>query len=147
MARLMSVALTEAAVVEHRKTVTRRLGWRALQPGDELDLCRKVMGRKAGEPLVRLARVRVVSTRWERLNEITDDDVRLEGFDRAALQDHAPEGRGCSGCTIWGASPTCPSHWWTVDGALTDAFVRFFTASMGCAPDALVNRIEWEYLS
>jgi hypothetical protein len=61
MSRLMSVAFTEAAVVARTKTVTRRKGWLMLKPGDRLTLCRKVMGRKKGEPLVRLAEVEVVS--------------------------------------------------------------------------------------
>lgn len=59
MSRLMSVSLTEQAVLERRKTVTRRLGWRFLKPGDRLTLCRKVMGRKPGEPLVRICDVEV----------------------------------------------------------------------------------------
>lgn len=80
MSRLMSVTLTEQAVVERRKTVTRRLGWTFLKPGDRLTLCRKVMGRKPGEPLVRLAEVEVVSVRRESLLEVTDEDVQREGF-------------------------------------------------------------------
>ncbi len=32
----MSVSLTEAAVMARTKTVTRRLGWRFLKPGDRL---------------------------------------------------------------------------------------------------------------
>lgn len=82
MPRLMSVALTEQAVHERRKTVTRRLGWRHACPGMPLTLCRKIMGRKAGEPLVRLAEVVVVSARREQLSAILDqpDDVAREGF-------------------------------------------------------------------
>jgi len=82
MTRLMSVSLTEAAVVERRKTVTRRKGWTALMPGTRLTLCRKVMGRKPGEPLVRLAEVEVVSVRREPLAMIHADpaDVVREGF-------------------------------------------------------------------
>lgn len=76
----MSVSLTEQAVVERRKTVTRRLGWTFLKPGDRLTLCRKVMGRKPGESLVRLAEVEVVSVRRERLAAITPNDVQREGF-------------------------------------------------------------------
>lgn len=49
----MSVSLTEDAVRDRRKTVTRRLGWKFLEAGDRLTLCRKVMGRRKGEPLVR----------------------------------------------------------------------------------------------
>lgn len=76
----MSVSFTEPAVVERRKTVTRRLGWKFLKPGDRLTLCRKVMGRKKSEPLVRLAEVEVIDVRRERLDAITDNDVILEGF-------------------------------------------------------------------
>jgi hypothetical protein len=78
MSRLMSVALTEQAVREHRKTVTRRLGWTFLKAGDRLTLCRKVQGRKPGEPLERLAEVEVVSVRREQLFWITEDDVARE---------------------------------------------------------------------
>ena len=94
MARLMSVAYTEQAVIERRKTVTRRKGWwldkngkRLLVPGDHLTLCRKVMGRKAGEPLVRLAEVWVYDVRREPLDALwtgnTDYGARemvAEGF-------------------------------------------------------------------
>jgi protein gp37 len=67
MSRLMSVSFTEQAVIERRKTVTRRKGWTFLKPGDRLTLCRKVMGRK-GAPLVRLAEVEVVDVRRQRLD-------------------------------------------------------------------------------
>jgi hypothetical protein len=80
MARLMSVALTEDAVRERRKTVTRRLGWKFLKPGDRLTLCRKVMGRKPDEDLVRIAEVEVVSVRREILMTISTKDVQREGF-------------------------------------------------------------------
>lgn len=87
MPRLMSVALTEPQVRAEEKTVTRRLGWwkdkrgrRLLRPGNQMDLCRKVMGRRNGEPLVRIARVEAVSVTRELLCDITDADVTLEGF-------------------------------------------------------------------
>lgn len=80
MSRLMSVALTEDAVRSRSKTVTRRLGWMFAKPGDRLTLCRKVMGRRKGEPLVRIADVELLSVRREPLNAITPEDVALEGF-------------------------------------------------------------------
>lgn len=80
MPRLMSVSLTEDQVRDRTKLVTRRLGWLMLEPGDTLTLCRKVMGRKKGEPLVRIVDVDVVSVRRERLDAITKQDVDLEGF-------------------------------------------------------------------
>jgi hypothetical protein len=76
----MSVSLTEQQVRDRTKLVTRRLGWLMLQPGDTLTLCRKVMGRRKGEPLVRIVDVDVVSVRRERLDAITAQDVDLEGF-------------------------------------------------------------------
>jgi len=79
----MSVALTEQAVRDRRKTVTRRLGWKFLKPGDRLTLCRKVQGRRPGEPLDRITDVEVVSVRREPLRAIFNapDDVAREGFD------------------------------------------------------------------
>lgn len=79
MGRLMSVSLTEPQVRARTKTVTRRVGWTFLKPGDQLTLCRKVMGRR-GEPLVRIVDVEVVEIRRERLDAITADDVTAEGF-------------------------------------------------------------------
>ncbi|WP_433622756.1 hypothetical protein [Nocardia sp. CA-120079] len=76
----MSVSLTEPQVQARTKTVTRRLGWQMLRGGDRLTLCRKVMGRKPGEPLVRITDVEVVSIRREPLDAIEPDDVAAEGF-------------------------------------------------------------------
>lgn len=80
MPRLMSVSLTEDAVVARTKTVTRRLGWRMLKPGDRVTLCRKVMGRRKGDPLVRLAEVEVIAAFREHLDSILPSDVVAEGF-------------------------------------------------------------------
>lgn len=116
MSRLMSVALTEQAVVDRAKTVTRRLGWTFLKPGDRLTLCRKVQGRRRAdgtvEPLVRLAEVEVVSVRRERLTAITTADVRREGF----------------------------PDWRPVD------FRVFFAQAMRVPSNAEVTRIEWRYV-
>ncbi|HZR50147.1 MAG TPA: hypothetical protein VFB06_11565 [Streptosporangiaceae bacterium] len=81
MPRLMSVSLTEPQVRARSKTVTRRMGWLMLKSGDKLTLCRKVMGRKPGEPLERIVDVEVVSVRREPLWDITEDDVTAEGFE------------------------------------------------------------------
>ena len=119
MPRLMSVAYTEDAVRARTKTVTRRAGWSYLHPGDRLTLCRKVMGRRKGEPLVRVAEVEVVDVRRERLDRMLTDldygaaEVILEGF-----PDLTPQ-----------------------------AFVsRYFLDAQGIAPEALVTRVEWGYL-
>jgi len=112
----MSVALTEQAVLDRTKTVTRRLGWRFLRPYDRLTLCRKVQGRKRAdgtvEPLVRIAEVEVLTGRRELLCDITFDDVAREGFPNYSLR----------------------------------AFIQFFCLHMRCTPDTEVTRIEWRYL-
>lgn len=80
MARLMSVALTTDQVRRREKTVTRRVGWTMIKPGDQLTLCPKVRGRRRGEPLERIVTVEVVSVRREPLAAITVEDTEAEGF-------------------------------------------------------------------
>lgn len=124
MPRLMAVSLTEDAVRARTKTVTRRLGWLMLKPGDRLTLCRKVMGRRKGEPLERLAEVEVVSVRRERLWDITDEDIEREAVPPHHFTEH-----------------------WTDNGQPTpDAWIQWFAEEMRCAPDALVTRIEFRYI-
>lgn len=129
----MSVSHTTEQVRAQSKTVTRRLGWwedkngrRLVQPGDTLTLCEKVMGRKKGDPLVRICDVEVISVRRERLWDITDEDVRREGLtkDDADFEE-------------W----TEPDMWPT-----RLAWVQWFCEAMDCMPDDWVTRIEWRYL-
>ncbi len=123
MARLMSVAFTEQPVRDRTKTVSRRKGWwldkngrRLLQQGDGLTLCRKVMGRKPGEPLVRLAEVEVISVRREPLYLCIIDwefEGPREGFpDLTAVQ----------------------------------FMHRYFRDAQGIHASDLITRIEWRYL-
>lgn len=119
MSRLMSVAMTADAVIERRKTVTRRKGWVFLKPGDTLTLCRKVQGRKPGEPLERLAEVEVVSVSRESLAALGMDltygqhEVEREGFP--------------------GMDPV-------------DFVNRFFVEAQGIYGEEYVTRIEWRYI-
>ena len=124
MPRLMSVSLTADAVIQRRKTVTRRLGWRFLRPGDRLTLCRKVMGRKPGEPLERLADVEVTNVRREPLWDITDEDVAREAVNPEWFLDRYVDT----------GLPT-PSAW-----------VEWFCDQMDVDPQTEVTRIEWRYL-
>jgi hypothetical protein len=134
VSRIMSCAQTEQAVLNETKTVTRRLGWwcdrngkRLLVPGDELTLVRKAMGRKPGEPLVRLAQVRVVDVRRERLDAITQQDVFREGVEHEVAD--------------W-----TDRHREILDFAWAPAFVGWYCETFKCAPSVEVTRIEWEYL-
>lgn len=120
MSRLMSVAMTADAVIERRKTVTRRKGWTFLKPGDTLTLCRKVQGRKPGEPLERLAEVEVLQVDREHLSNVTTfrdygvAEVEREGFP--------------------GMDPA-------------RFILDYFVTAQGMDPDDLVTRIEWRYLA
>lgn len=104
MPRLMSVSLTEDAVRRRTKTVTRRVGWTFLSPGDRLTLCKKVMGRRAGEPLVRIVDVLVTDVRREQLDTITEADVRREGFATMSTEEFVAffigSHKGCTADTI-----------------------------------------------
>lgn len=80
MPRLMSVALTTDQVRRREKTVTRRVGWQMIKPGDLITLCPKVRGRRHDEPLERIVTVDIISTRREQLDTITPADVAKEGF-------------------------------------------------------------------
>ena len=129
MSRLMSVAFTEAAVVERRKTVTRRKGWwldargrRIIVPGDRLTLCRKVMGRKPGEPLVRLAEVEVVTAERQPLDLLVNPTIDP----RWPIDEMVREG-------FPGLDP-----WEFVE--------RYFLAAQRMRANDDVTRIEWRYL-
>lgn len=129
MPRLMSVAFTEQAVIERRKTVTRRKGWEFLKPGDRLTLCRKVQGRRRAdgtvEPLVRLAEVEVVDVRREPLYAIAGT------FD---TDEH--------GCISW--TEVVAEGFPTMRPA--EFMRKFFTEAQGIGVKDEVTRIEWRYL-
>ena len=78
--RNMSFALTIEQFMNRTKTVTRRFGWRFLQPGDLVQGCCKTMGFRKGEKIQRLHKIRIISIRREPLNEITKSDCIKEGF-------------------------------------------------------------------
>lgn len=80
MSRNISFSMTGRQFLDGSKDVTRRMGWLRLQTGDKLMACRKCMGLKPGEKIVRLGEIVVLSVRRERLDAITLDDVRREGF-------------------------------------------------------------------
>jgi hypothetical protein len=121
--RNISFALTTEQFKARTKTVTRRLGWLMLKPGDVLMACRKCQGLKPGQKIERLGTIRVVSVRREKLLAITDD---LDyGFTETALE---------------GFQAPHPCFW-------PSYFVEFFCRShAGCTPETVVTRIEYEYL-
>jgi hypothetical protein len=81
--RNMSFSMTTAAVRNRSKTVTRRLGWWRLEPGEVLQAVEKAQGLKRGEHVVPICLIRVVSVSEEPLDAILDrdlDEVEREGF-------------------------------------------------------------------
>lgn len=84
--RLMSFSLTTEQMRKREKTVTRRLGWDFLLPGQLLCAVEKGMGLKKGETVKRIGVVRVVSVTKEPLTKLIYDDaygraeVIKEGF-------------------------------------------------------------------
>lgn len=79
--RNMSFSLTTPQVRARTKTVTRRLGWWFLKPGDVLCAIEKGQGLKKGEHIVRICLIRVVSTQPEILCKMKRADIVREGFD------------------------------------------------------------------
>lgn len=129
----MSVAMTTDAVIERRKTVTRRKGWwldkngrRLLHVGDTLTLCRKVQGRKPGEPIERLAEVEVVNVRREPLCAVAGPYATSENGET----------------TIW---PEVVAEGFP-DMDATEFMLRFFIDAQGIAAMDDVTRIEWRYI-
>ncbi len=76
----MSFSLTTPQFLNRTKTVTRRLGWTFLKPGDLVMGVEKGMGLKRGEKVKRLGLIRIVDVNLEPLCCITKEDVRREGF-------------------------------------------------------------------
>lgn len=118
----MSFSLTTEQFRQRSKTVTRRLGWDVLKPGDRVMGCEKVMGRRKGEPLVRLGEIEIVSVRREPLRAMSDD-VKY-GFAEVLA-----EGFGEHKTLRW------PSVW-----------VEWFANSNGCELDTTITRIEFRYV-
>lgn len=117
--RNISFALTTEQFKARTKTVTRRLGWAKLGPGDVLMGCVKCMGLKPGQKIERLGKIRVVAVRREFLSDMLADsaygrrECQREGFPRMRA----------------------------------DEFIEMFCRShSGCTPETVVTRIEYEYL-
>jgi hypothetical protein len=113
--RNISFSLTEPQFLDGSKDVTRRLGWANLKPGDRLMACRKCMGLKPGEKIVRLGEIEVVSNTPEPLNRMSADAA----YGRAeAIREGFPQMSG-------------------------GQFVEMFCRHMPAKPWTVINRIEF----
>jgi hypothetical protein len=122
----MSFALTTTQILNRTKTVTRRIGWANLQPGTLLQAIEKGQGLKKGEKVRKLAVIRVVSVRRERLFEIHPVDLAREGFPEMGRQEFI--------------DMFCASHRVGVGGYWGNQRTR------QCGERDEVTRIEFEYV-
>lgn len=82
----MSFAYTTRQMRKRQKTVTRRLGWLNLKPGDLLQAVVKCMGLKKGEKMEKICVIRVIAVRRERLCAMNNNflyglmECKREGF-------------------------------------------------------------------
>lgn len=78
--RQISCRITTPQVVDMSKKVTRRLGWWDLQAGEHLMTVVQGQGLQKGQKVKRLREVEVVGVNKEPLDNITPEEVILEGF-------------------------------------------------------------------
>ena len=84
--RRMAFSHTSPQILDRSKTVTRRTGWRYLNPGDLIEAVEKSRGLKKGEHVRALGVLRVVSVRFEPLSKLVtdgryaEDELPREGF-------------------------------------------------------------------
>lgn len=120
MPRNMSFSLTTRQIRHRMKTVTRRLGWKFLRPGDIVNACVKCRGLRPGQKVERICQIRIVDVREEPLSMLCHSSYTVYGQ---------------AECRREGFPDMHPGE-----------FVLKFCASMGCQPDDTINRIEFEYL-
>ena len=120
--RNISFAHTTQQIRDRTKRVTRRVGWRFLKPGDLLSAVVRSQGLRKGEKVQRLATIRVVSVRQERLIKMWHErEYGLEECRREGFGDHPRRSK--------------PSE-----------FVEWFASSHGCDLEDMVTRIEFQYV-
>jgi len=78
--RNMSFRFTMPQLLQGTKTVTRRLGWKFLKPGDWVCAVRQSRGLNRGQQVRRLGLLKVLWNDPVRLDSITVDDCAREGF-------------------------------------------------------------------
>lgn len=78
--RNMSFKLTEAAMRQRSKTVTRRLGWRFAEPGMRVRAVRQCRGLKRGEKVEPICVIMFMQVSLEELWQIDQTECDWEGF-------------------------------------------------------------------
>lgn len=87
MPRNMSFMLTTQQMYEKTKTHTIRDGWWNLKPGEIINAVEKCQGLKKGEKIVRICQIRILSSRKDRLMNVTPELCVKEGFQELTPDD------------------------------------------------------------
>lgn len=98
----MSFALTTRAYRDGFKTVTRRLGWANLKPGEVVMGIEKGQGLKKGEKVTRIGAFECVSNKRERVDAILNYpkyETALEGFPAMSADEFVHMFCKHNGCT------------------------------------------------
>jgi len=102
--RNMSFSLTTEAMRTGKKTVTRRMGWNTLKAGDIVQAVEKCQGLRKGEKLKPIRQILIKAVRSERLDAITDKEVRKEGFPHMSKEEFiemfCKSHKGCTPSTM-----------------------------------------------
>lgn len=80
MPRNMAFSMTIRQMYDGTKTVTRRLGWGDLKPGDIVCAVERNRGLKKGTSVKKIGLIEIQSVTRERLDKITQEDCAREGF-------------------------------------------------------------------
>ncbi len=78
--RNMAFSLTIKQMYARSKTLTHRLGWWFLKPGDVVMAVEKGMGLKKGEHVKRIYPIKIISSGPDPLVYISREEVIREGF-------------------------------------------------------------------
>lgn len=139
--RNISFALTTEQVRNRTKTVTRRIGWEFLKPGDLLQPVEKCQGLKKGGKIAKIGGpIRVVAVERQPLDTLltcyemyANADLRREGFDPSMMSRREFVEMFCRTHRI-------PTN----DGSHAIGGGR--SRSRPCEPSDEVTRIEFEYV-
>jgi hypothetical protein len=97
----MSFKLTTAQIRTRTKDVTRRLGWWFLKPGDIINAVEQCRGLKKGEKVQHLGKIKIISTRPERLHDVDALECIREGFPKMTPWTFIVMFKKANSCQAW----------------------------------------------
>lgn len=130
----ISFSATTLQFRARRKHVSRRLGWKKLQPDNQLMGCEKCQGLRKGEKIVRMGPITILEVSREPVNDIVKRpfrDIPIEIDNQYQGFVHVPE-VALEGFPEW---YLCPEQ-----------FVDVFCEMNNCEPETEVTRILFDYV-